>query len=179
MPTPPRPPPAAAGTASMWPLVAGLGVTMLVVGAVTLQAITVIGIIVLLAATAEWMVLAWSDRASADPAYNTEVRERIALPLELPILGAVGVGVIIYSISRVMLGLPTKDGAVVAFVVVAALVLLIGDPDLAPAHGLDRHHRRYVLDRGAGDRRQRCRVRVGRRAHDAPSRDHRHDRGGR
>jgi hypothetical protein len=36
------------------------------------------------------------------------------------------VGVIIYSISRIMLGIPSKTGAVVTFVVVATLVLLIG-----------------------------------------------------
>ena len=114
------------GNASLWPLAAGLGMTMLVVGAVTFQSITILGIIVLLAATTEWMVLAWSERASADEAHNTEVRDRIALPLELPILGAITVGVIIYSISRVMLGIPSKRGAVVTFVVVAALVLLIG-----------------------------------------------------
>ncbi len=112
--------------ASLWPLVAALGLTMATVGAVTFQAITVLGLILLLAATAEWMVQAWSERASADPEYNHEVRDRIALPLELPILAAIGVGVIIYSVSRVMLGLPTKEAAVVAFVVVAALVLIVG-----------------------------------------------------
>jgi hypothetical protein len=117
-----RPAPAA----SLWPLAAGLGATMVTVGVVTFPAITILGLIVLLAATAEWMVQAWSERASADQAYNTVVRERIAEPLEVPIIGAVGVAVIIYSISRVMLGLPSKSGAVVAFVVLAALVLLIG-----------------------------------------------------
>jgi hypothetical protein len=111
---------------SMWPLAAVLGLTMIAVGLVTFQATTVLGFIVLLAASAEWMVQAWSERASADRDYNAEVRDRIALPLELPILAAIGVGVIIYSISRVMLGLPTATGAVVAFAVVATLVLLVG-----------------------------------------------------
>ena len=99
---------------------------MITVGVVTFPAITILGLIVLLAATAEWMVQAWSERASADQAYNTTVRDRIAQPLELPIIGAIGVAVIIYSISRVMLGLPSKTAAIVAFVVVAALVLLVG-----------------------------------------------------
>lgn len=117
-----RRPPAA----SLWPLAAGLGATMVALGVVTFPAITILGLIVLFAATAEWLVQAWSERASADQAYNTAVRERIAQPLELPILGAIGVAVIIYSVSRVMLGLPSKSGAVVAFVVVAALVLLVG-----------------------------------------------------
>ncbi len=164
---------------SLWPLTAGLGATMVTVGIVTFQATTVLGLIVLLAAITEWTVLAWSERASADQAYNTEVRERIALPLELPILAAIGVGVIIYSISRVMLGLPSKDGAVLTFVVVAALVAAHRQPDLAPAEALERHHRRCVHGRGGGDRRQWSRVRVERRAHHAPPRDHRSDRRGR
>lgn len=115
-----------APAASLWPLVAGLGATMVTVGVVSFPAITILGLIVLLAATVEWMVQAWSERASADRVYNTAVRERMAQPLELPILAAIGVGVIIYSISRVMLGVPSKSGAVVAFVVVAALVVLVG-----------------------------------------------------
>jgi hypothetical protein len=111
---------------SLWPLAAGLGATMVTVGVVTFPAITTLGLIVLFAATAEWLVQAWSDRASADRAYNEAVRERIAHPLELPILGAIGAAVIVYSLSRVMLGVPSKSGAVVAFVVIAALVLFIG-----------------------------------------------------
>ena len=115
-----------APSASLWPLAAALGATMITVGVVTFPAITILGIIVLFAATVEWMVQAWSERASGDRAYNTAIRERIAEPLELPILGAIGVAVIIYSVSRVMLGLPSKSGTVVAFVVIAALVLLVG-----------------------------------------------------
>jgi hypothetical protein len=111
---------------SLWPLAAGLGATMVTVGVVTLPAITMLGLIVLVAATVEWMVQAWSERASADGSYNAAIRERIAHPLELPILGAIGAAVIVYSLSRVMLGVPSKSGAVVAFVVVAALVLFIG-----------------------------------------------------
>jgi hypothetical protein len=112
--------------ASLWPLAAALALTMVTVGVVTYQAITVLGLILLVAATGEWMVQAWSERRSADQTYNTAVRDRIALPLELPILAAIGVGVIIYSVSRVMLGLPTKTGAVVAFAVVGSLVLIVG-----------------------------------------------------
>jgi hypothetical protein len=108
---------------SLWPLVGVLGATVVVVGLVSYQVITIAGIAVLVAAVAEWTVQAWSERASADAGYNEEVRERIASPLELPVLGAVGLGVIIYGFSRVMLAL-TKSGTVVAFAVVAALVLV-------------------------------------------------------
>jgi hypothetical protein len=111
--------------ASLWPLAAAVGVTMVALGIVTYAPITVLGFIVLVAAIGEWLVQAWSERASADAAYNADVRSRMVHPLELPIMGAILVAAIIYSFSRVMLGLPSKTGAVVAFVVVAALVLFV------------------------------------------------------
>ena len=46
--------------------------------------IFVFGIIALLATTVEWMVQAWSERASADSSYNASLRGRLAHPLELP-----------------------------------------------------------------------------------------------
>jgi hypothetical protein len=110
---------------SLWPLVAVLGAALVTVGLVSYPAFTILGIAVLVAAFAEWTVQAWAERASGDPEYNEEVRERIASPLELPILGAVGVGLIIYAFSRIMLSL-TKNGTVALFAVVAAIVLLVG-----------------------------------------------------
>jgi hypothetical protein len=71
------------------------------------------------------MVQSWSERASGDASYNETVRRRILHPLELPVLGAVGLGVIIFSFSRIMLHLPAAAGAI-AFGAVASLVLLFG-----------------------------------------------------
>lgn len=119
---------AAARTApgsSMWPAVGALGAVVVAVGLVTDQFVFVIGLIVLMAATAEWMVQNWSERASADGGYNAGIRGRLAHPLEFPILAAVGVGVIVYSFSRIMLFL-SKTGGPVAFGVIAALVLAVG-----------------------------------------------------
>ena len=120
---------AAASTAtppgSMWPLVAGLGAALLAVGLVVGRAITWMSIIVLIVATVEWMVQSWSERASGDAAYNTMVRRRIMHPLELPVLGAIGLGIIIFSFSRIMLRLPAVAGAI-AFSAVSSIVLLFG-----------------------------------------------------
>ena len=71
------------------------------------------------------MVQAWSERASADVAFNAGVRDRIAHPLEFPILGAIGVGIIIYSFSRIMLFL-SKTSSVAVFAVIAATILVVG-----------------------------------------------------
>ena len=110
--------------ASVWPIVAGLGGALVVVGLVTYPVVFIFGIILLIAATAEWMVQAWSERASADVAYNAEVRARIAHPLEFPILAAVGVGIIIYSFSRIMLFLSKTSGPAVFAVIAAAIVVV-------------------------------------------------------
>ncbi|CAB4870014.1 unannotated protein [freshwater metagenome] len=110
---------------SMWPMVAALGVALIPVGLVVGRAITWMAVIVILVATVEWMVQSWSERASADSAYNASIRKRIMHPLELPVLGALGLGLIIFSFSRIMLRLPAAAGAI-AFGAVASIVLLFG-----------------------------------------------------
>jgi hypothetical protein len=110
---------------SMWPMVAALGGVLVVVGLVTYRVVFVFGILALLAAAVEWMVQAWSERASADVVFNEDVRSRIAHPLEFPILAAVGVGIIVYSFSRIMLFLSKSSGPAV-FAAIAVLVLAAG-----------------------------------------------------
>jgi len=109
---------------SPWPVVSAIGVTTVMVGLVTYPVVTILGLVVLLAGVAEWMVQAWAERGSAEAAYNDEIRSRIANPLEVPVLAAIFAALIIYGFSRVMLTL-TKTGTVVAFSVIAALVLFV------------------------------------------------------
>lgn len=111
---------------SLWPLLAGLGATMIALGLVTYPAMFVLGLIALAAATFEWIVQGWSERASKDPRYNRAARNLLVDPLEIPVAGTIGAGIVIYAFSRVMLGLPNKSATVVAFGVVAALVLAVG-----------------------------------------------------
>lgn len=111
---------------SLWPLVVALGATTVTLGLVTYTAIFVIGLIVLIAGAVEWMTQGWSERASADAAYNAQARHTLIDPLEMPVTAAIGAGIVVYSFSRVMLGLPTKSATVAAFAVVAALVLAVG-----------------------------------------------------
>jgi hypothetical protein len=119
--------PAARGpvTRSWWPLIGAGGVGLLMVGAVSEPVVFKAGVVVLVASIVEWMVQAWSERASGDATYNARVRRRILHPLELPLLGAVIIAVIVYSFSRIMLWLSETDGPV-AFGIVATLVLVGG-----------------------------------------------------
>jgi hypothetical protein len=109
---------------SIWPMAFALGAAVLTVGLVTYQAVFVVGVVLLLAAGAEWTAEAWAERASADAAYNAEVRSRIANPLEFPLAAAIGIGIIVYSFSRIMLWL-SKTNTVIAFAVVGVIILTV------------------------------------------------------
>jgi hypothetical protein len=111
---------------SLWPVLVALGATTVTLGLVTYRAIFVLGMIAIIAGAIEWLIQGWSERASADRGYNDEAREALADPLELPVAGAIGAAVVVFAFSRVMLGLPSKSATVVAFAVVAALVLAVG-----------------------------------------------------
>jgi len=111
---------------SLWPLLVALGATSLTLGLVTTTAYFVIGVIVIIAGGLEWVVQGWSERASADPEYNDEVRDVMADPLEVPVAAAIGGGIVVYAFSRVMLGLPSKSATVAAFAIAAAIILGVG-----------------------------------------------------
>lgn len=111
--------------ASMWPLVTVLGLVLFVLGLVVAQVYFVLAIVVVLAALAEWMVQAWSESASDDPAHNESARRRVLHPIEFPVIAMLGLGVIIFSFSRIMLAISKSAGAVV-FIVAAAVILLVG-----------------------------------------------------
>lgn len=112
-------------TASMWPLVGAAGAALLLVGTITTPIVTLFGIIFLLATFVEWAVQSWSERASSDSAYNATLRKRLMNPIEFPALAAVGLGVIIFSFSRIMLAIDKSAGAVI-FIVLSTLILLVG-----------------------------------------------------
>ncbi|MET0909072.1 MAG: hypothetical protein ABWZ99_06350 [Ilumatobacteraceae bacterium] len=107
---------------SVWPFAFAVAAVTIVVGLVSYQAITIIGLLLLLAAGAEWMAQAWSERASADNVHNAEVRSRMANPFEFPIAGAIAIGIIVYSFSRIMLWL-SKTNTVLAFGILAMVFL--------------------------------------------------------
>ncbi len=111
---------------SLWPLLVGVGAVAVTLGLVTLPAYFIIGLVIVVAGGLEWAVQGWSERASADRGYNSSARNFLIDPLELPVAGAILFATVAYSFSRVMLGLPSKPATVVAFAIVAALVLGVG-----------------------------------------------------
>ena len=111
--------------ASMWPLITVAGVVFLILGLVGAQVYFIFGIVVVLAALTEWLVQAWSESASDDAAHNDSARRRLLHPIEFPVIATLGLGVIIFAFSRIMLAISKSAGAV-AFMVLSSLVLLVG-----------------------------------------------------
>lgn len=124
------------GHASYWPILGAFGAGLVVLGLVISNVLFVIGFLVLLAVLVEWMVLAWSDRATGDPETNRLVRARVMGPFEVPLLGVLIVGGAIAAISRVLLT-SSELGAVTVGAVLGALILGVGallatKPSLSP-----------------------------------------------
>lgn len=119
---------AVAGPAPMavpWPLVGAFGVVVVALGLVTEVVVVVAGFVLVGIAILEWMVAAWADDLSTDPAYNRSVRNRIMYPIEVPVAAVLVAAVVIIGFSRVLLALP-KIGATTGFGILAAIVFFVG-----------------------------------------------------
>jgi hypothetical protein len=110
---------------TFWPVILAAGAVLVAIGADTYPAFFKLGVVVLIAAFAEWLLHAWSERASADPAYNAGLRRRMAYPVELPVLGAVGAALLAYAFSRIMLSV-SKDAGPLVFGLIGAAVVVAG-----------------------------------------------------
>jgi hypothetical protein len=107
---------------SWWPVFAALGVGATAVGAVVHPVVFVVGICSLVAIAVEWTMTNWSEKLSGDPAHNAAHREKLMRPIEIPLLGTLGIGVLVLATSRVLLA-SSVNGAVVVATVVAVVVL--------------------------------------------------------
>jgi hypothetical protein len=119
------PPAVAPPGTSFWPVVGAFGVALVVVGVVLSNVFFVVGLIALGAVAVEWTMQAWADRATGDPAVNREIRNRIMLPIEVPIAGALIVLVVVLGYSRVFLAV-SKLNAVWIALALALLVFGVG-----------------------------------------------------
>ena len=108
--------------ASAWPALAALGLGVTAAGAATGGALLYVGFGLLGVTFVEWMVQAWSERATADPEYNAALRNRIMFPIEVPVLGLLGTALVLLAFSRVLLALP-KAGSTLVAILVAGTVL--------------------------------------------------------
>lgn len=118
------PPATAPVSISYWPVLGALSAVVAAVGLVASPVLFVIGLLGAGLVLLEWMVTAWSERATGDPRVNREIRNRLMYPIEIPVFGSLAILVLVVSISRVLLALSKNASSAVA-IVVSALVLAL------------------------------------------------------
>lgn len=119
---------------SAWPVLTAFGAALVMVGLAVSSVLFVIGVIVLVIAGFEWTVRAWSERATGDPSLNKELRNRLLLPLEIPIGAVLGAALVVFSVSRILLAVSKVGSAIVIIVLAVAIfgtaLLLASRPHL-------------------------------------------------
>lgn len=108
--------------AAAWPVMAAVGAGLAVVGLATGGLLLYLGLLLVAAAGAEWMVQAWAERATADPEHNRSLRNRLMYPVEIPVLAVAAVAVVVIAFSRVLLAVSKVGSTVVAIVVATAIL---------------------------------------------------------
>jgi hypothetical protein len=109
------------GTPNPWAPLVGFGFGLLAIGLVAGPIFVGAGIVVLVLAGLEWAMLAWSDRATGDPVLNQRLRDRLMLPLEVPVGGVLIAAFLALSFSRAMLAV-SQLAAVWLITGIAALI---------------------------------------------------------
>lgn len=105
-----------------WPALFALAVGITLVGLSFQPFLFGLGVFAAILVGVEWTLTVWSERTSTDPEVNRTVRRRVLWPLEVPVGVAAGLGIIVFSMSRLFLATAGIGAAVIAAVL--ALVVL-------------------------------------------------------
>jgi hypothetical protein len=109
---------------SYWPAVSAFGVGLVLIGLVSEPVLVVFGLIVVGIVLVEWTVQAWADHATGDPATNRRIRNRLMNPVEFPVAGVLAVGLVVISVSRVLLAVSSLGAVWVAAALGGVIVVL-------------------------------------------------------
>jgi plastocyanin len=107
-----------------WPLIAAVAIGTLAVGVAVNQTVLIVGIVACLIAAAGWFGQAWREDPSYTAREGERISERLLGPFGLPLLALTLIGVIMISLSRVLLAV-SKKGSVVVALVVAVVILSV------------------------------------------------------
>lgn len=107
-----------------WPVLGVVGAVVAIVGLAGRNDLLWLGLGILAVTLAEWLIQGWAERATGDPAYNAELRHRVMSPFEIPVLSLIVIGVIMVSLSRVLLAV-SKTGSIVVAGALATVIFVV------------------------------------------------------
>jgi len=108
---------------SAWPVAAAIGLGVLALAAASNAVVVVAAVIVLAVVGLGWLLQASSEHPTYVGHYAARLKERLLLPVGLPVGVAALVAIITISLSRIFLALPENGTRAVALAI--ALVVLI------------------------------------------------------
>ena len=108
-----------------WPALGAVGAGVAIIGLAAGGLLLYVGLGIIGVVVAEWMVQSWAERSTGDPAYNQALRNRIMFPFEVPVLGILGLALVMITFSRVLLAV-SKTGSTVVAMLVATMILAVG-----------------------------------------------------
>ena len=109
-------------TPAFWPIMAALGMGVLMVGLVTDSLLTICGVALLLISAIEWTMSAWAEHLSTDAESNAIERARLLRPFEISLYGALGIAIPVVLASRIFLTV-SKTAASFVAIVIASVIL--------------------------------------------------------
>lgn len=109
---------------SFWPILTAFSAGAVIVGLAVSSVLFVIGCLGLVVAGVEWTIKAWSERATGDPVQNKAIRDHMMHPLEIPIGATLLIGLVILSMSQMLLAVSTV-GAVFFIIILATIVFVV------------------------------------------------------
>jgi plastocyanin len=108
---------------SPWPLVAAVAMGIFAIGLAVSHDMVIVGIIGGFLATAGWLAQCWREDPSYTAREGARLSQRLLTPFGLPVLALVLIGIIVFSISRVLLAVPREASILVAFGL--AIIILV------------------------------------------------------
>ena len=121
-------------TGSPWPLALAASLAVTAVGLATGPGITVLGVVLAIAAGFVWLSQHWQEAPGWTAGRVRRVADRYVLPFAVPVLSIVLLGVVAVSFSRILLAVDKNTAVILA--VVAAVAVMAGATLIALRPGI-------------------------------------------